>query len=200
MSDILNEDQRREQLIERALSLYEQQKDLEQELSPEELQELWSGLKHLATRGAAALGGAAKSVGNAVANKVNNAATAVGNAVYDNTIGAAKNAATAVKGAVGNAAVATKQAVHGVQDKVVDTYRQGEINGIVQRIHDLNNKYKELTGKSFVRQFGAAANAIPNSQKRAAAQPAPQQAAAQMAMAECRRMQKLAGLLTEGED
>lgn len=195
MDNTLN-DQRREQLIERALQLHEQQKDLEQEFSPEELQELWSGLKHLASRGAEALGGAMQRVGNNVANKIDSAANAVGNAVYDNTIGAAKNAATAVKGAVGNVASATKQAAQGVQNKVVDTYRQGEINGIVQRIHDLNNKYKELTGKSFVRQFSAASAPTPNAQKRATAQSATQ---AKMAMAECRRMQKLAGLLTEEE-
>jgi len=179
------------QLIERALLLHEENKDIESELSPEELQELFSGLKHLVNKGYSGLKTAAKSAGNAAMNKVDQVATNVGNSVYDNTVGAAKKAANNISTAASNVAASTKKAVHGAQDKVVDTYKQGEVNGIVQKIHALNSKYKELTGKSFVRQFGAAANAIPNAQNRAAAQP---QTAAQMAMAECVRMQHLAGL------
>ena len=181
-----------EQLIERAFLAHEQGKDIEQKLSPEELQELWGGLKNLASRGAKAVGNAAKSAAKGVAGavdrgitKMDNFATNLNNRGMD----AIASAGSAVKGA----AQATGQAVRGAQDAVVDTYRQGEIKSIVQKIHDLNAEYKKLTGKSFVRQFSAVAGAVPNAQKRAASAPAP--AAPSAVMAEAYRLQKLAGLL-----
>jgi hypothetical protein len=70
------------------------------------------------------------------------------------------------------------------------------VDSIVQKIYALNNKYKALTGKSFVRQYGAAAKATPRADKR----PAQPETAAQMAMAECVRMQHLAGLISESKE
>lgn len=184
--DLINEEFIKEehiQLIERAMLLHEESKSIEQEMTPEELQELWGGLKNLVNKGYSSIKNTAKNTGKAIANKANNVATAVGNATYDATIGAAKKAGAAVATAATN-----------VKDKVADTYNQGEIDAIVQKMHALNNKYKALTGKSFVRQFSAASKAIPNAQKRASAQP---NTAAQMAMAECAYMQRLAGLLND---
>ncbi len=173
------------QLIERAFLLHESNKSIEQEMSPEELQELWGGLKNLVNKGYSGIKTAAKNAGNAVLDKTDKMGRAVGDAVYNSTIGAAKTAANKV------ATVATN-----VKDKVADTYNQGEVDSIVKQIYALNNKYKTITGKSFVRQYGAAAPVIPSAQKRAASQPT---TAAQMAIAECVRMQHLAGLITESK-
>lgn len=188
---------RRERLVEQAFALYEQgETDIEGSFSEEELHELWSGLKHLASKGAQALGNAGKNAGRSIANTANKAmdkvdqfAGKVGDKVYN----AASSVANTAKGAADQVGKAARTA----QDSVVDTYRQGEVNGIVQKIHALNKQYKELTGKSFVRQFSAAAKPVNNATRRAASQgqgAAVPQGQTRMAMAEVARMQKLAGI------
>jgi hypothetical protein len=193
---VIKEERERHQhtLIEHAFSLYEQGVPIEGEFTPEELQELWGGLKNLAKKGANAVGSAVKKAGNAVAQGVDNAVTKVDNfATKMNNKG--MDAIAAAGQGVKNAGQAVGTAVGNVKNKVADTYNQGEVESLVQKIHSLNNQYKKLTGKSFVRQFSAVSGAMPNAQKNAAPQAAARPAAQSAMVSEALRMQKLAKLI-----
>lgn len=194
MRQALNEERERhvKALMEHAFALHQKGLPIEEEFTPEELQELWGGLKKLATKGAQAVGGAAARAGKAVAQGVDNALTKADNfatKINDKGMDAIRAGGNAIK-SVGNAVGTT---VNNVKNNVADTYRQGEVESLVQKIHQLNNQYKQLTGKSFVRQFSAVSKPIPNATKNAPAQA--KQPSAKVAMNEAWRMQKLANLL-----
>ncbi len=142
-------------LIENAIIAHEKGKSAEEGLSPEELVELWGGLKALWGAGKKAVADKAAQVGD----NVEKFATKVGNKVYDNTVGAAQK--------FGNA-VADK--AQGMSDKVADVYNKGEVDAIVKKIMDLNNKYKAYTGKSFISKYNTVAPPVPRAQKRGGAQ------------------------------